>query len=134
MLVVLASGCGTLTHGPMQKVYVTSSPPGATITNTRYTCWIKTPGVMVLERANSTILTARLFGYQEAKAKVKVSLSPWLLGNVVGWDTTLNIIYVPMIPTTAALLVGDMVTGSVGTLSPNTVHFELVPRKKRVRR
>jgi len=134
VLVLLTSGCGTLMHGPTQEVVVTSNPPGATVTNTRYTCHIKTPGVMKLKRANSTILTARLFGYEEAKQKIQVGLSPWLLGNVAGWDTTLNIIYVPMIPVTTALLAGDMVTGSVGTLSPDAVHFELVPRKKRVRR
>lgn len=130
VLTSLVSGCGTLVHGPTQEVIVTSNPSGATITNTRYTCWIKTPGVMKLKRANSTTLTARLFGYKEAKQKVKVNLSPWLLGNGVGWDMVLNASYVPVVPVTVALLMGDMATGSVGTLSPNVIHFELVPRGK----
>ena len=131
MLVLLTGGCGTLMHGSTQEVAVTSNPPGAIVTNTDYTCWIKTPGVMVLDRANSTVLTARLFGHEDAKAKVKVSLSPWLLGNAAGWDMMLNVGYVPVVPVTVVLLVGDMATGSVGQLSPNTVHFELVSREKK---
>lgn len=129
VLTLLVSGCGTLMHGSTQDITVTSNPPGAKITNQDYTCWIRTPGVMKLKRANSTILTARLFGYQEAKQKLQVGLSPWLLGNGVGWDTMLKVGYVPVVPVTAVLLAGDVSTGSVGTLSPNVVHFELVPRK-----
>lgn len=131
---MVISGCGTLMHGPTQEIIVTSNPPGATVTNTRYTCHIKTPGVMVLERANSTILTAKLWGYQTAKQEVKVSLSPWVFGDTAGYDMMLNTNYVPVAPVTIVLLVGDMTTGSVGTLSPNVVHFELEPTSGRVRR
>lgn len=130
MLALLVSGCGTLMHGPTQEVWVTSNPSGAKITNEDYTCWIRTPGVMKLKRANSTILKAKLFKYETQRQKLQVHWSPWLLGNGSGWDTMLNASYVPVVPVTIALLIGDMATGSVGTLLPAEVHFELEPIRR----
>lgn len=113
---LLVCGCSTIAHGPYQDVVITSNPPGAIVTPIDYKCWVKTPGILKLERKNSTVLTARLRGYEDAKQKIQVKLSPWLLGNAVGW-----------IP---SLLLLDLSTGSLGVLSPTEVHFELVPKKK----
>lgn len=131
-MLVLVCGCGTIMHGPYQEIKVTSNPPGATITNTEYTCWIKTPGVMKLKRANSTVLTARLYGYKEAKQKVRANISPWLAGNAAGyWSPTT--FFSNHVPAYYVLLMGDMATGSVGQLSPTEVHFELEPWDRKVK-
>ena len=84
MAILLIVGCGTLVHGPTQYIYVTSNPPGTIVTNTDYTAWIKTPDVIELKRANSTTLTAKLFGYETQKKKLQIHISPYLAGNVAG--------------------------------------------------
>ena len=134
LVLVLVGGCGTLTHGPYQDVYVTSNPPGATITPTDYKCWIKTPGFIRLERANSTTLKAKLLGYETQKKKLQVHISPFLLGNGAGSFYTVQTFTARNIPGCELLFIGDCVTGSVGYLTPGSVHFELEPVKKRVRR
>jgi len=127
---ILLSGCGTIMHGPTQDIVVTSNPPGAVVTPTDYTCWVRTPGVISLKRSDSTILTARLMGYEDMKIKVNCTLTPWLLGNGafawydVQWWTGLDI------PLAGVLALGDLMTGSIGQLSPAKVHFELIPKKK----
>ena len=110
-------------QGPTQDIVVTSEPPGATITPTDYKTWVKTPGVIVLERSQSTILTARLYGYEDQKIKVKCDVSAWLFGNAVGqfypWT------FLSVADGSIALLMLDMSTGSIGTLTPKVIHFEM---------
>lgn len=129
VLILLVSGCGTLKHGSTQEVVVTSNPPGAKITNEDYTCWIRTPGIMKLKRANSTILTARLFKYETQKRKLQVHLSPWLAaGSGLGGWYAIGIFTEVHNPLRLVLVMGDIFTGSVGYLSPAKVHFELVSK------
>lgn len=125
---ILTNGCGTIMHGPTQDISVTSNPPGATVTTTTFE-WIKTPGIFKLPRANPTELTAELYGYETAKQKIKCGLTPWIFGNAAGEFYPGTFIQIHVIPTIALTMV-DLVTGSVGVLSPNEVHFELVPKKK----
>lgn len=129
MLALLVSGCATIMNGSStQDVFVTSKPPGAIVTTTTSE-WIKTPGIFTLPRANSTTLTARLPGYEEAKQEVKSELSPWIFGNGIGglcFGTAFN--FMPVI----ALTIADFSTGSTGELSPIDVHFELVPKEKKL--
>lgn len=124
---LMLTGCSTIMNGPTQEIKVTSNPPGAIITTTAFE-WIKTPGTIKLPRANSTTLTANLFGYEEMKQEMKVSLSPWVAGNAVGqfypWT------FMGQASGVVALTILDLSTGSIGTLSPAEVHFELVPKKK----
>lgn len=125
-LLILTIGCGTIMHGPTQDIIVTSNPPGAIITTTTFE-WIKTPGIFKLPRANSTELTAELYGYEIAKQKIKCELTPWIFGNAVGefypWT------FMHQASGGGALTIFDLSTGSVGILSPTEVHFELVPKK-----
>jgi len=133
LAILLIVGCGTVAHGPTQYVYITSNPPGAIVTNTCYTARIKTPDIIELKRANSTILTAKLFGYEKQKKKLQVSLTPYLLGNGIGSFYTVQLFTTNDIPGCQFLFMGDMITGSVGHL-PERIHFELEPYKGRIRR
>ena len=133
IVLALVTGCGTLMHGPTQDVYVTSDPPGAVVTNLDYTCWIRTPGVMKLKRANSTVLTAKLFQYETQKKKLQVHISPFILGNGTGlWYTVQT--FTQDANGGAVLLIGDMTTGSIGYLTPDSIHFVFEPDNGRIRR
>ena len=129
LAILLIAGCGTLMHGPYQEVYITSNPPGAKITNEDYTCWIRTPGIMKLKRANSTILKAELFKYETQKQKMQVHWSPWLLGNGAGAWYTVQAFTERDIPGCEFLFILDCSTGSVGYLTPDSIHFELEPKE-----
>jgi len=110
-------------NGPNQNIVVTSNPPGAIVTTTSLK-WIKTPGTFKLPRSHSTTLTANLPGYAEAKQEIKSELSLWLFGNGAGsfyGGPIFN--FFPAI----ALTIVDLSTGSARQLSPNEIHFELVP-------
>lgn len=121
----LIAGCATVMNGSStQDVFVTSRPSGAIVTTTSGKR-IKTPDIFKLPRTNSTILTARLSGYENAEQKIKSELSLWIFGNGAGGaliGTAFN--FMPVI----ALTIVDFTTGSLGVLSPAEVHFELVPK------
>lgn len=124
-ILLIASGCATVMNGSTQEITVTSNPSGAIVTTTTFE-WVKTPGTFKLPRANSTMLTARLYGYEDAKQEIKSELSPWIFGNGIGsfyGGTIFN--FIP----TIVLTIVDFSTGSIGVLSPTTVHFELVPKE-----
>lgn len=115
-------------HGPTQDIVITSNPPGAIVTTTTFE-WIKTPGTFKIPRANSTTLTANLHGYETAKQKLQVKLTPWIFGNAAGafypWT------FLTVMPDVALTML-DLSTGSIGVLSPGEVHFDLVPIKKKM--
>ena len=125
---LLIGGCGTIMHGPTQDIVVTSNPPGATVTTTTFE-WIRTPGTFKLPRTKPTTLTARLSGYEDDKQEIKSELTLWVFGNTAGslyGGTFMN--FLPV----AALIIVDFTTGSLGVLSPAEVHFELVPKEKKL--
>jgi hypothetical protein len=124
---MLIGGCTTIMNGPTQEIKVTSNPPGATVTPTDYKYWTKTPGVIALDRNNSTVLTARLYGYEDAKQEIKCGLSPWVFGNAAGQLYPWAFMGVPH--GAVALGILDVSTGSIGNLTPTEIHFELVPKK-----
>jgi uncharacterized protein YceK len=128
ILIFLTSGCATIIQGPYQEIPVYSTPPGAIVTNTSYTAWVKTPGVLKLKRSEPTVLTARLFGYEDEKIKIKSSFSPLILGNAAGqfYPWLISKIY----PGIAALMF-DLSTGSPFELSPKECHFVMRPRVKK---
>lgn len=119
---IMLAGCSTVMNGPTQDIVVTSNPPGATIITTTFE-WIKTPGTFKLPRNNSTTLTANLYGYETAKQDINCELSLWPIVSAIGELS----IYPGLIFTTL-----DLSTGSVGHLTPNEVHFELVSKKKTI--
>jgi hypothetical protein len=75
------SGCGTLIHGTMQRVPVSSDPPGATVHvgNARYT----TPTVIDLPRNRAHIIVVTLDGYHAEQVVIDRQLSPIIIGNVI---------------------------------------------------
>lgn len=119
LALLMLAGCSTIVNGPTQDIVVTSNPPGATITPTDYKCWVKTPGIITLDRTNSTILTARLYGYEDSKQEIKCELS---LCPIVTATTEL-LIYPGLIFTML-----DCNTGSIGHLTPTEIHFELISK------
>lgn len=126
LLTLILSGCSTVMNGPTQDIAVTSNPPGAIVTTTTFE-WIRTPGTFKLPRANSTTLTANLYGFETAKQELKCELTPWIFGNATGAIYPWTIIGIePYI----ALIMIDLTTGSVGQLNPTDIHFELVSNKK----
>lgn len=115
--VLLVGGCATIMNGPTQEITVTSDPPGAIVTPTDYKCWIKTPGIITLDRNNNTVLTARLYGYKDAKQEISWGISPWAFGNLV-------VLQYPWAIVGCQFADAD----SIGNLSPNEVHFELIKK------
>jgi uncharacterized protein YceK len=121
---LLVSGCATIMNGPYQQIPVTSIPPGAIVTTTNYNSWVRTPGILKIERANSTILTARLDGYEPAKQKLEAKLSPWIFGNGAG---TFSPRIIGAVNGILASLIVDLASGSACELTPKEVHFKLIP-------
>jgi len=117
---LLLTGCATIANGPTQEIAVTSNPPGATVTPTDYKCWVKTPGIISLDRNQGTILTARLYGYEDCKVEIKWGISPWAFGNMSALAYPWLIVGCQPV---AAAWACD--ADSIGNLSPNKVHFEL---------
>lgn len=127
ILLMICSGCGTVTHGPTQEIIVTSDPMGATVTPTDYKCWVKTPGILELDRNHGTVLTARLEGYEDCKVELKWGVSPWAFFNMIALQYPESEAGCQLLGVTWA---AD--ADSIGNLSPNEVHFELVPKKKTI--
>lgn len=123
-LMLVVGGCSTLLHGPTQEIVVTSNPPGAIVTPTDYKCWVKTPGIITLDRNQGTTLTARLYGYEDMKIKIKWGVSPWAMGNMAALEYPWLIMGCQPV---AAIWALD--ADSIGELSPTEIHFELVPKK-----
>lgn len=120
---LMLAGCSTVMNGPTQDIVVTSNPPGATITPTDYKCWVKTPGIIALDRNQGTVLTARLYGYEDAKIKINWGISPWAFCNMIALQHPGSIAGSQL---TGAVWAAD--ADSIGNLSPDKVHFELVPK------
>ena len=123
---LVGMGCESLMHGPTQEIKITSNPPGALVVTEDFNHHARTPCVFLLPRSNSTILTSELMGYERMSLKVKCDVSLLLIGNSVGVFTPL--LWFDNIPINYLLFMGDITTGSVGVLTPNEVHFEMVKK------
>jgi len=111
VLVSMASGCCSIMCGDSQRVAITSSPLGATVT-TEDGVMITTPGVLTLKRKEAHTLTAELPGYVTKSMTFTREWNGWLWADLL-WD--LGIITWPI----------DFGTGSAYQLKPKAVDFKL---------
>ena len=111
VLASLAGGCCSIMSGDSQRVAITSSPKGATVT-TEDGVMITTPGVMHLKRKEAHTLTAELPGYVTKSMTFEREWNGWLWADLL-WD--LGIFTWPI----------DFGTGSAWQLKPKAVNFKL---------
>ena len=114
MLVLAMSlgGCASVVHGPTEKICFTSDPSGAKL----YAAGLETvtPACIELQRRGKHTVRFTKAGYEPIEMTMKEGMSMWfllgnlLLGGVPGW-------------------IIDGINGSVGDLSPDNVHVNLVP-------
>jgi hypothetical protein len=87
-LVVSATACASVVHGPTQVVPVSSDPDGAAVT---VDCGreLDTPRVTPMRarldrRAEKCILSLQLDGYEPERVTLERGFSPWYWGNFTG--------------------------------------------------
>lgn len=112
-------GCAAIIHGSIQKVPVSSSPAGATVTvNGQQT---NTPGVLALERNQKEYtLVFEKKGYKTVQVKLVRSVDGWVWGNIIFGG-----------------LIGlavDFGTGSAYKLSPEAVNVVLAEQGSSIKR
>ena len=133
-VLMAATGCATIHHGPRQRVVITSEPSGADVYVNDRRAGV-TPLSVKLWRLKSQVLTIEKPGLEPAVVPLKRSASKWLLADVA---VSLNPVIgqgmtdPPPYPLTAVgPLVGmlgvDLLTGAAFTLPPH-IHVTLCPR------
>lgn len=106
--VALLAGCATLHHGPVQRVEVTSNPPGATVFLDNEAQEEKTPTTLTLRRSSEgRSLRIEKDGYLPYSTTLASDMSDWTYGDVV------------MLGPIGVVL--DMITGSFYEYRPGTV-------------
>jgi len=111
-VVLLSStwGCATIINGTTQKVGISSSPSGATVTIDDMS-FGKTPAFAELKRGEEHVVKVSLSGYRTEELVITKSVSGWVWGNIVfGGLIGLAI---------------DAVSGGLYTLSPEQINAEL---------
>lgn len=81
-MAILISGCGTLKHGGMQNLDISSNPVGAevTVNGTEYGI---TPVTVELPRRNNHTISVSLAGYENFQIIVDRKWSKWAIGNIL---------------------------------------------------
>lgn len=103
-------GCASIMHGTTQKVGISSSPTGATVTidNKSYG---STPLFADLNRGEVHIVTIEMAGYAKSQLTLTKSLSGWVWGNILfGGLIGLGV---------------DAISGGLYNLSPEQLNAEL---------
>ena len=109
------AGCASIIHGNTELIGFTSEPPGAKLTVAGTTT--VTPAHVLLARRGKHVANFSMPGYETTHVPLREGISLWwLFGNLgfgvigapVGW-------------------IVDGVNGSLGDLSPDNVHVDLVP-------
>jgi uncharacterized protein YceK len=80
--ILICSGCATIINGTTQKVGVSSSPTGATVTIADKTMG-ETPLFAELSRKENHVVAIELAGYQKAELTLTRGTSGWVWGNIV---------------------------------------------------
>ncbi|HEX5436982.1 MAG TPA: PEGA domain-containing protein [Gemmatimonadaceae bacterium] len=113
------SGCGTIIHGTMQNIGLSSTPTNARV-------WVdnqalgNTPTIVKLSRKDNHIIRMELAGYQPFEATITRSVSGWVVGNLVFGG-----------------LVGlavDAISGGLYKLTPDQVAGQLAKQSASVQR
>lgn len=113
-ILLFMSGCASIIHGPTEQIGFTSDPPGATLYVGGQTT--TTPAFIILPRRGKHVARFTKEGYQPTEVQIKEGMSLWFLlgnlgfGGIPGW-------------------IIDAINGSIGDLSPDNVHVNLVPVK-----
>ncbi len=107
---VFSAGCGTLMNGTQHHLAITSTPPGAKVTvdNREF---FDTPITAVLDKSAKHTVKIELEGYLPYEMEISRKLN-W---SVAGGELVL---FAPM-------LVVDVITGGIYTLSPRQVRAQL---------
>lgn len=108
-LVLSGSGCATIVSGRNQNIHVTSNPPGVRV-KADTGVEVVTPGTLSLGRNKAHTLVAECDGSEPQQKELQCGMNGWLLGNIL-----------------VGGLIGiavDLVSGSYGQLSPDTVYFD----------
>jgi hypothetical protein len=116
LLMLFVSGCASIIHGNTEQIGFTSDPSGATlqVASNKTT----TPAFIILPRRGKYTARFTKEGYEPAEVQIKEGMSLWFLlgnlgfGGIPGW-------------------IIDAINGSVGDLSPDNVHVNLVPIEKK---
>jgi hypothetical protein len=107
---VATVGCASIMHGTSQKVGISSSPTGATVTVDNKPLG-NTPLFADLKRGEEHVVTIEMAGYEKSQLTVTKSVSGWVWGNIVFGG-----------------LIGlavDAISGGLYNLSPEQLHAEL---------
>ncbi len=81
-MAILISGCGTLKHGGMQNLDISSNPVGAEVT-VNGTEFGVTPVTVELPRRNNHTISVSLAGYENFQIIVDRKWSKWAIGNIL---------------------------------------------------
>ena len=87
-VLVVLSGCATLSHGTTQQISIATEPPGASCTLTRQGLSVAridpTPGIALVERGESDLLaTCSKPGYETGHHSLPSDVSVMTLGNAL---------------------------------------------------
>lgn len=107
---VATVGCASIIHGRTQKVGISSSPTGATVTIDNKPLG-STPLFADLKRGEEHIVTIEMAGYEKSQLTLTKSVSGWVWGNIVFGG-----------------LIGlavDAISGGLYNLSPEQLNAEL---------
>ncbi|MEK7323369.1 MAG: PEGA domain-containing protein [Pseudomonadota bacterium] len=107
---VAIGGCASIMHGTSQKIGISSSPTGATVTVDNKPLG-NTPLFADLKRGEEHIVTIEMAGYEKSQLTLTKSVSGWVWGNIVFGG-----------------LIGlavDAISGGLYNLSPEQLNAEL---------
>ncbi len=108
------AGCATIVSGEVQKIKVTSEPPGAVVIAEPGKHRVTTPADLALPRGGGPYrLTFEKEGWRPADAPLSKGLNGWLFGNLF-FGGILGIVV-------------DLASGAAYDLSPEEVHVVLTP-------
>jgi len=110
LIASLTVGCASIMHGSSQKVGISSSPTGATVSVDNKPLG-NTPVFADLKRGEEHVVTIEMPGYDKAQLTITKSVSGWVWGNIVfGGFIGLAV---------------DAITGGLYNLSPEQLNAEL---------
>ena len=75
-------GCASIMHGTTQKIGISSSPTGATVTVDNQMLG-STPLFADLKRGKEHVVTIEMAGYEKSQLTLTKSVSGWVWGNIV---------------------------------------------------
>ena len=110
VVAVATVGCASIMHGTSQKVGISSSPTGATVTVDNKPLG-NTPLFADLKRGEEHVVTIEMAGYEKSQLTLTKSVSGWVWGNIVFGG-----------------LIGlavDAISGGLYNLSPEQLNGEL---------